>query len=689
MRARRHLRRHLERRQIVGARHRVVHVAASEKLAAFVVVHARFEQRLADPLRQSAVHLSFDDHRIDDVAEVVARAEPDDRHDTRVGIHLDFADMRAGGKREVRRIVERCFVQSGLEPVQRIVVRHVRGERDFAERLAAIGSGNGELAVLELDVGLRGFEQMRSNLLALRDHLVERLDDRGAADRQRSRSVRSHAEQHASGIAVHDVDVLERNAEARRHHLRERRLVPLSMAVRAGEDRHRAGRMDAHFTRFEKPRACAERSRDVRRREPARFDVRRVSQAAQPAALRRFFLARGKAFDVGNVHRFIETRVVAAGVVEQRNRRLIGKCANEIAAPNLVLRDARFDTGLMDDPFDHVRRFGTACAAIRVDGRGVRKRRRHFAMDHRRRVLSGEQRRVENRRDARCERRQIRAHVRRRVHAQREKLAIPVERQLRVRDVIAAVRVRQKRFAAFGGPFDRPSHTLRRPHHCGFFGIQIDLRAETAADVGRDDANLVFWKAEHECRHQQALDVRILIRDVERVAVVGTLIRCDGGARLDRVRHEPIVDDVELRDVRGFCERCIHGALVADRPRVALVARRLIVNLRRARLQRIDDVDHGRQHFIIDVDQFRSVFRLIARFGDHQGDLVADVAHFSFREHRMRRLLHRRSVDARDQPAARQSVDAFEIGARVDRNHAGRFLRVRRVDVAYLRVRVR
>ena len=65
----------------------------------------------------------------------------------------------------------------------------------------------------------------------------------------------------------------------------------------------------------------------------------------------------------------------------------------------------------------------------------------------------------------------------------------------------------------------------------------------------------MLGKPQHERRHQQALDVWILIRDIKRIAIVGAVVRCHRGARLDRIGHEAIVDDVELRDVRRFGER--------------------------------------------------------------------------------------------------------------------------------------
>ncbi len=205
--------------------------------------------------------------------------KPTTLDDAGLRIDLDLADVRAGREGEVGRVVERRLVEARLELVERVVVRHVRRQRDLAERLAAVGARDRELAVLELDVGVRGLEQVRGDLLALGDDLVERLDDRRAADRERARAVGAHAERNAAGVAVHDVDVVDRDAEPRRDDLRERRLVALAVAVRAGEDRDAAGRVHAHLARLEQPGARAERAGDVRRREPAGLDVRRVADA--------------------------------------------------------------------------------------------------------------------------------------------------------------------------------------------------------------------------------------------------------------------------------------------------------------------------------------------------------------------------------------------------------------------------
>src|SRR5436190_2180137 len=93
--AQRHMRRQREIRQIVGARHRVIVVRAGQQLTGFLVVDAAFEDGLANPLRQPAMHLAGDDHRVDDAAEIVRRREVDDLQPAGVGIDLDFGDMRA------------------------------------------------------------------------------------------------------------------------------------------------------------------------------------------------------------------------------------------------------------------------------------------------------------------------------------------------------------------------------------------------------------------------------------------------------------------------------------------------------------------------------------------------------------------------------------------------------------------
>ncbi len=139
-------------------------------------------------------------------------------------------------------------------------MRHVGGEGDVAERLGAIGARHRELAVLELDVGLGGFEQMGGDLLALVHHLVERLDDGAAADGERARAVGPHTEGDLVGVAVRDLDALNRNAEPVGDKLGKRRFVALAVAVRSREYGNAAGGMDADLAGLVEPGPGAERT---------------------------------------------------------------------------------------------------------------------------------------------------------------------------------------------------------------------------------------------------------------------------------------------------------------------------------------------------------------------------------------------------------------------------------------------
>ena len=392
--------------------------------------------------------------------------------------------------------------------------------------------------------------------------------------------------------------------------LRERRLVALAVAVRAGEDGDGAGRVDAHLAGLEQAGPRAERAGDVRRRDAAGLDVAGVAEAALLALGLRRRLARLEAGDVGHLDRLVEVGRVVADVVGQADRRRVREAGDEVLPPDLRRVHLHLARRLLDDALDHVGRLGPAGAAVGIDRRGVREHRLDLGVDRRRLVLAGEQGRVEDRRHRRREGREVGAHVRDRLDAQREEVALRVHRQLGVGDVVAAVRVGQERLAAVGGPLDRPADPLARPDQGDVLGVQEDLRAEAAADVGRDHPHLRFRQAEHEGAHQQPLDVRVLVGDVERVARVVLVVDGVGGARLHRVRDQPVVDDVELGDVRRLGERGVDRGLVAVAPVVAGVVGDLVVHRRPLDARGLGDVDHRRQLLVVDLDQLGRVLGL-------------------------------------------------------------------------------
>ncbi len=105
------------------------------------------------------------------------------------------------------------------------------------KRLRLVGPGNGKGVVLELDVFHRRFHQVGGDFLAFGDNLVHGLHHGGTADREAAAAVGAHAEWNFSGIAVHDLNLVERDAELADDKLGEGGLVALAVAVGAGEDR--------------------------------------------------------------------------------------------------------------------------------------------------------------------------------------------------------------------------------------------------------------------------------------------------------------------------------------------------------------------------------------------------------------------------------------------------------------------
>ena len=96
-----------------GAGDGVVHERRGQELP--LVVDRALRERLADPLRQAAVELALDDHRIDHRADIVHRVVRDQLRGAGLRIDFHLADMRAIGEGEVRRVVERVLVQAGFE----------------------------------------------------------------------------------------------------------------------------------------------------------------------------------------------------------------------------------------------------------------------------------------------------------------------------------------------------------------------------------------------------------------------------------------------------------------------------------------------------------------------------------------------------------------------------------------------
>ena len=238
--------------------------------------------------------------------------------------------------------------------------------------------------------------------------------------------------------------------------------------------------------------------------------------------------------------------------------------------------------------------------------------------------------------------------------------------------MVSAMGVGHEGFAAVRRPFDRSAELLRGPGDDGLFGIVINLGAEPAADVGGDDPNLVLRHLQDIGAHQQPDDMRILAGGVERVFAVRAVIIADRRARLQRVRDQPVVGDVDLRNILGLGEGLVAGCPVAQFPVVAEVALGIAPNLRCGGGHGLPGRGASRQGLIVDDDLFGRVARLVAGFRDHHGDLIADMTDGIGHQNGMRRFDHRIAVAVRDLPAAGQSAETGrrDVRASEDRNHA-------------------
>ena len=159
----------------------------------------------------------------------------------------------------------------------------------------------------------------------------------------------------------------------------------------------------------------------------------------------------------------------------------------------------------------------------------------------------------------------------------------------------------------------------------------------------------------------------------EREALAAGVVFGDRRARLHRVRHQAIVDEVERGDVRGRLEGRIGRRLIAEVPVVDGVAWGDLVDLRRAlalRLGRDRPPPAVPRNRPSTVSAASLAWRQVSAITTATG--IADIAGLAGGERRMRRHLHRRAVLGMDHPAADQVADLVgrKIRAGQHRDHA-------------------
>ena len=166
-------------------------------------------------------------------------------------------------------------------------------------------------------------------------------------------------------------------------------------------------------------------------------------------------------------------------------------------------------------------------------------------------------------------------------------------------------------------------------------GIDRHLVAEPAADVRRDDPDLVLGQA-GDHREQRAVRVRRLRGHVDRRLAGRRVDVRHAAAALERRRVAARVVRVELDDPVGLGEGALGGVGVTGLPVVDVVgvlALLVVADQRRVALERLLRRGDGRQRVVVDLDQLERVLGGVRVGGDDGRDLLPLEADLVGREH--------------------------------------------------------
>ncbi len=209
--------------------------------------------------------------------------------------------------------------------------------------------------------------------------------------------------------------------------------------------------------------------------------------------------------------------------------------------------------------------------------------------------------------------------------------------------------------------------------HERLFGVNVQLAAEPAADLGSDHAQAVLFQAQHQ-RHQRPHQVGDLRGRVQgQGAIAGTPVG-HHAARFHRSGDEALAGDALLDNHLGLGERLIDITvfLVVFVSRIVGPFRMHRWRIGRDRLFRIR---HGGERLVFHFDQFGGVTSDVAIRGNDDRHGMANEVHAVGRQDMMRR-----NTQARKRRAARHQTDLFGVLAGEHRGDAGQIERRLNVD---------
>ena len=336
------------------------------------------------------------------------------------------------------------------------------------------------------------------------------------------------------------------------------------------------------------------------------------ADAHQLAALALLGLLLAQAGVVDDLHRLLEGTCVVAAVVLPAGGRLVGErlLRDEVLDPELGRVPPQFlgqHVGHALDGVDglgHAERAAVGDAARGLVGVGAV----HLDEAVLEVVRAGADREEPRRELGRVGGGVGVAVVGQRLDAQRRDLAVLVGAELGVDVVVARERVGLQVLHPVLDPLDRLAQHDRRGGRDHVAGVDGHLAAEAAADVGRDDADLLLREPDvaGDQREDRPDRVRGLRRHPDRELAVDPVERGDTAAGLDRGHVDARDVDPLLHHHRGVLHRLVRGRSIARLPVedvVVLLAGLVGAQHRRAGLERLPGIDHDRQRLVLDLDR--------------------------------------------------------------------------------------
>ena len=372
-------------------------------------------------------------------------------------------------------------------------------------------------------------------------------------------------------------------------------------------------------------RTNAERCGDGTRCETTDLDVRRESDPAVLAALRRLGSPLFEACVFRQLEGNLKRLVVVTRVVREARCRCVRELVglDEVATANLCGIDAEVVRNRIHQPLDPVRCLGATRAAIGVGRRRVGKDLTNRDRD----VLNVVTARHHKERQVRDGRRQelvVGPVVLDRIELERKDLAVLVDASLVVLDLVATVDRGDRVFGAILDPLDGTTHDLGGRTDCELLAIRVELGAEATTHVGCDDAHLRFGRAADDAdeRPHEVCDLR---RGVERHLTGRVRPVANATTSLHWHRRHALVDDAQRDLLRRLRQRV--GKAVGDvRERLDEIAVVLGVHEGCTGLERLLGIDDDRDRVVINLHGIGRVAGEVAIVGNHHRHGLADVA---------------------------------------------------------------